>query len=288
MIKKCDICGEPISVYAKYCRHCLRHIPPNESAACARALKAAWNPILKAFICFYTGVVLEENDFSSPWYMTFDHRIPGKKGDLVVCARWVNNMKATLSDTELKAVIIEFDRSKKAKEPFNMAVAEFKYWKGPADQKPRKRPVETYHPGPEVLECIVCSRKTIPHSWYCPICRVIAWKCARPTERVAPMKASWDKVRQCFICYLTGLEVELKDRKSPRYITFDHRIPRMPGTLAVAVAFANIMKTALSDDEFWLIVGELANHFRTGKPFNRDIIKFAYWKRPRMARKARK
>jgi len=67
----------------------------------------------------------------------------------------------------------------------------------------------------------------------------------------------------------------------------DHSTPRQPGTLRVAVAFVNMMKTDLSEEEFWLVVGELADHFRTGKPFNRDIIKFAYWKRPRMPRKAR-
>jgi len=53
----------------------------------------------------------------------------------------------------------------------------------------------------------------------------------------------------------------------------------------VAVAFANMMKTDLSEEEFWLVVGELAGHFRTGKPFNRYIIKFKYWKRPRKLRK---
>ena len=32
--------------------------------------------------------------------------------------------------------------------------------------------------------------------------------------------------------------------------------------------------------EFWLVVKALANRFKIVKAFKRDIIKFAYWKRP--------
>jgi uncharacterized protein YqcC (DUF446 family) len=38
------------------------------------------------------------------------------------------------------------------------------------------------------------------------------------------------------------------------------------------------MKNALSEEEFWLVVRELARRFRTGEPFDRDVIRFAYWK----------
>ena len=263
-------------------------LPNYNRHAYADALKAAWNPILRAFICFYTGLILEENDRSDPWYLSFDHRIPGDIKTLVVCARWVNDMKGTFSDTEFRAVSIELDRSHKAREPFNMAVCDFKYWKGPADQKPRKLPGWAFQRVPNIAGCEVCHRKTSKFALFCRECQKIIQRGLRNRERVPPMKDSWDEAEQGFICYLTRLNVELHDRKSPRYITFDHRTPRMAGTLAVAVAFVNLMKTDLSEEEFWLVIGELADHFRTGKPFNRDIIKFIYWKRPKMPRKTGK
>jgi len=284
----CKICQATITTRAEVCPRCRRHITNVEYTAHLLALLAAWDPVAKGFRCFYTGVLLEENDKSDPWYLAFDHRIPGKKGDLVVCARWVNSMKTALSDDEFRAVIIELDRSRKAKEPFNMAVAEFKYWKGPADHKPKKLPSLASPRLPEVGECFVCDRRTLPHSQFCEECRKIAFRGDHPHERWDPLKAAWDEIGQCFVCYITGLEVEIDDRKDPRYITFDHSIPRQAGTLRVAVAFANMMKTDLSEEEFWLVVGELANHFRTGRPFNRDIIKFQYWKRPRTPRKGGK
>lgn len=46
--------------------------------------------------------------------------------------------------------------------------------------------------------------------------------------------------------------------------------------------FVNRMNTDLSRDEFLLLVPELADHIRTGKPFDKDVIKFLYWRRPRM------
>lgn len=251
-------------------------------------MKAAWNPVLDAFICFYTCLILEENDGSDPWFLSFDHRIPGDAKTLVVCARWVNNMKTSLADDEFMAVTIELDRSHDAQEPFNMAVADFKYWRGPADHKLRRSSSRPSRYGPTIKECIICHRTPLPHSYYCTECQNIAKKRNNMTEELPAFQEAWNKERQCFICYLTGLEIELKDPKSPRYLSLDHRIPRQPGTQGVAVAFVNLMKTDLTEDEFWLVAGELADHFRTGKAFNRNIIKFAYWKRPRMTRKRRK
>jgi hypothetical protein len=40
----------------------------------------------------------------------------------------------------------------------------------------------------------------------------------------------------------------------------------------------NAMKADLSEDEFYLVMNELARHFE-GAPFNKDVVKFEYWKR---------
>jgi hypothetical protein len=249
-----------------------------ETIARVLAMQAAWDPIAKGFRCYYTGIILELYDLTSPWYITFDHRIPGKIGDLVVCAAWVNSMKNQLSEDEFKAVIIEFARCKEAGEPFNLAVAEFKYWRGPARLNPGKIASLTNPRLPKVGDCQICFAKTFPYSPFCPPCRNTLRPQEKRKEAVAAMSDSWDPARKAFICYLTGLELERLDRKSPTFSTFDHRLPLTPGTMRMAAAFANAMKTALSEDEFWLLVKELANHFQTKEAFNKDVIKFAYWK----------
>ena len=275
----CHICKTVVPPRFTYCPRCHKHFDnSHETTAHVLALIAAWDPKRNCFVCFYTGVPLDEDDPSSPWYITFDHRIPGKKGDLVACAAWVNLMKNQLSEEEFRAVITELARCREAGEPFNMAVAEFKYWRVPARLKLGKLASLTNLRLPKVGNCIVCSARTYPYSPFCPECRNIIRQQSNIKERTAAMQASWDPARKAFICYLTGLILELSDNRSPVFLTFDHRIPKMPGTLRMAAAFANFMKTALSEDEFWLVVKELAHHFQTGEAFNKNVIKFAYWK----------
>jgi hypothetical protein len=279
MTHYCHICKNVVPPRFTYCPRCHKHFDKrHETLAHVLALIAAWDPIRNGFVCFYTGVILDENDPSSPWYLTFDHKIPGKKGDLVVCAAWVNSMKNQLSDEEFKAIIIELARCREAGEPFNLAVAQFKYWRAPARPEPGKPEPLTDLRLPRFGDCVVCSSRTYPYSPFCPICRNIVRQQSNIRERTAAMQDSWNPARKAFICYLTGLILERLDNKSPVFLTFEHRIPRMPGTLRMAAAFANVMKSALSEDEFWLAVKELARHFLTKEAFDRDVIKFAYWK----------
>ena len=85
----CYICCDAVPPRRKYCARCYEYLDMQiETMARVLAMQAAWDPIAKGFRCYYTGVLLELYDLSSPWYITFDHRIPGKKGDLVVCAAW--------------------------------------------------------------------------------------------------------------------------------------------------------------------------------------------------------
>jgi len=279
MTDTCYICCGVVPPRHRYCARCYGHIYKRlEEKARAIALKAAWDPIRKGFRCYYTDVILDENDLNSPWYLTFDHRTPGKKGDLVVCAAWVNLMKNRLSEQEFRAVIIELARCRAAGDMFDMAVAEFKYWKGSTRLGPKKHERLTDRKSPRTGECIICSSKTFPYSPYCPICRHIVQMYDNIKEHTAAMQAAWDPVRKAFFCCMTGLQLDLVNKDSPVYHAFDHQTPKETGTLRMVANFANVMKTALSEDEFWLVVKELAHHFQTQEAFNKDIIKFAYWK----------
>jgi hypothetical protein len=102
----CAVCGRPPFPGSIYCPICRGIIFQRwEIAARAAALKRAWNEKLQAFICYYTGAILNVTDPNSPWFIVFDHLIPGQKGNIVACAAWINAMKTYLTETEFLAVI---------------------------------------------------------------------------------------------------------------------------------------------------------------------------------------
>jgi hypothetical protein len=78
-----------------------------------------------------------------------------------------------------------------------------------------------------------------------------------------------------FVCYYTGMSLDLDDPKSPWYLVFDHWIPRDPRKIVVTSALVNRMKGDLTEKEFWYFIRQLANHFKYGTPVRK--IKLAYW-----------
>jgi hypothetical protein len=172
---KCAACGKDSVPRAKYCARCERHVGDHERAARAKALKAAYDASCDGFICAYTGEKLEGKDSRVPWYVCFDHDVPGKKGGLVVVARFVNNMKSQLSGQEFRAVITELARCIKEGGVFDRNVAAFEYWTGPV--VPAKKAVDGRNDPtidltlPKESDCVICGRRTVPYSKYCRRCR---------------------------------------------------------------------------------------------------------------------
>lgn len=122
-ITDCVICHKTLFPRSMFCPRCRKFIVNrNEKDARVRALIDAFDPEINGFRCHYIGVPLELIDFRSPWYLTFDHRIPGMKGDLLASALWINDMKSFLTETEFKAVVVEMARHIRLGTPFNKAV----------------------------------------------------------------------------------------------------------------------------------------------------------------------
>jgi hypothetical protein len=71
------------------------------------------------------------------------------------------------------------------------------------------------------------------------------------------------------------------DPRSPWFLTFDHGVPRDSQTLVVAAFWVNVVKTALSEDEFWKVVKELDRYLRRGGEFDKGVAEFEYWRRAR-------
>jgi len=126
----CEICGSPAPKKGKYCPRCNRFIlHHSDKAARVKALKDAWDPKRKGFVCRYTKMILEELNFHDPWYITFDHPDPDDPTRLVAAAAWVNGMKTDLTGEEFRAVIGELARHFRTGAPFNTNIAEFKCWR---------------------------------------------------------------------------------------------------------------------------------------------------------------
>ena len=124
-VTACTICGRPPLKNSFYCAICRNIIYQRwEIAARAAALKRAWNPQRQAFICYYTGAVLDVTDPNSPWFIVFDHLIPGKKNDLEACAFWVNAMKTCLTETEFRAVVHSLSEHIRHGAPFDKSLVD--------------------------------------------------------------------------------------------------------------------------------------------------------------------
>jgi len=89
----------------------------------------------------------------------------------------------------------------------------------------------------------------------------------------------WEYIRKYgFICYYTGMQLDLDDPKSPWYLVFDHWNPRDPRKIVITSALVNRMKSDLTEEEFWYFIRQLANHFRNGTVVRKR--KLAFWSRP--------
>ena len=130
VISECDICGDPSYPDSIYCPRCRRFVfsGGHDHLPRVRALKRAWDPILRAFICYYTGIPLDFTNPKNPWHMTMEHRTPKNDNSQVVAASWVNAVKTALSEHEFWAVIMEYDRWKREGGQFNGNVVKYRYW----------------------------------------------------------------------------------------------------------------------------------------------------------------
>jgi len=129
--------------------------------------------------------------------------------------------------------------------------------------------------------CDVCNAPIHPLPKLCKRCkkfidRVDIRKKPDREARIDALKHAWDG--KSFRCYYTGVELDEKDHRSPRYLTFDHRIPRKEDDLVVASACINDMKSDMTEEEFKAMVIELATRFQGGQ-FDSRVFVLEHWKR---------
>jgi hypothetical protein len=249
-----------------------------------KALKAAWSKEADAFLCYYTGIKLDLTGPFGPFYLTFDHAIPGDNTRFVVCARFINEMKSQMSETEFRTNIRLLARHFRTGEPIDQSLFKLEYFR----RKPKARERAPALPGlrlpptgyfPE--KCEICDKKPMKRGFYCARCHgIMTDESYYLDAKVQALKSAYDKRADGFRCHYTGFILDLEEAASPWHLAFDHSLPGQPGKYSVTCQIINQMKSQLSEEEFKKVVLELARHFETGKPYDRDIIKFEYWNRP--------
>jgi hypothetical protein len=133
----------------------------------------------------------------------------------------------------------------------------------------------------ELDTCRICGDEKYPQAHFCKRCGRVARRLdtrhAHDREaRVQALKAAWDG--SFFRCYYSGVRLVDDDPRSPLYLTFDHRTPRVESDVVVTAALFNDMKSDLSEEEFRTVVGQLAAHF-AGADFDEGVLQLRYWKR---------
>ena len=236
--KKCIICKRPVfSNMSKYCLECHKfeqRLHGNSTRRFSRqAIKGIWDFVRKkGYVCYYTGMKLEMNDPKSPWYCVFDHWLPGDPRKIVLTSALLNGMKSDLTEKEFWYFVIQLDNCRK--KHIQIRKRRVKYWVRlyPAGHKRPAGLLLVCTPALAEVKrnCIICGKpihemyKSYPK--YCNTCAHLARRMDDEDFSLAVVDGIWDHVRQRgYVCYYTGLKLELNNEQSPWYCVFDHWIP---------------------------------------------------------------
>ena len=111
MTGKCDLCGKKVfSVKSIYCREC--------SHFCARMTNERFSPEVqeslknevrkrRGYYCHYTQQKLDVFDYTSAYFLEFDHLVPGDPRKIVMTSAWINEMKGDLTFKEFKGSVVQ-------------------------------------------------------------------------------------------------------------------------------------------------------------------------------------
>jgi hypothetical protein len=278
---RCCVCQKETPPRKRYCDRCHVHIKSEDRAKRRAALIEAYDKGSDGFRCHWSNLLVEERDLSDPFYICFDHLIPIESSKLVVSSALFNTMKKELGPDEFP-LAFKLLASHHRGSPFEKDLLKFEYWhmRAPSPMGPERRLHKAELTKVLVPKCVICGRPPRRLSMYCPQCRrIVLQKNHGIRARATALKAAWSSDEEGFLCYYTGIKLDVDDPFSPWSLSFDHRIPGEDGTLAVAAWWVNTMKTALSEQEFWSVVTEYDRYLREGGEFDRDVAEFKYWRR---------
>jgi len=91
----------------------------HNKAARVDALEEAWDG--KGFRCYFSNILLNEDNPKDPRYLTFDHLIPRQEDQIVLIAAVINDMKSDMDEREFKDMVVQLS-SRFSGGPFNEEV----------------------------------------------------------------------------------------------------------------------------------------------------------------------
>jgi hypothetical protein len=271
-MKPCPVCDVMIHGRSKLCPRCKQmHAGKNGYNIEIEDLRAAFDRPSNCFRCSFSHVCLDEKNRDSPYYRWIDHYIPGKKRVVLTC-RLFDLMKSSLTGPEFLTIVPELDDHHLTKRPFNRDVINFETW----NRLPAP-PVQHYRLPPlsrlvNVPECIICGLPPIKYSYYCARCRKLVFQHGTAPPRVRALRDAYCRPLDGFLCYYTGIKLDLTGRFGPWHISLDHRTPGDENSQVVAALWVNRMKTFLTEAQFWAVIHSLTGYIRNGTPFDRSIL----------------
>ena len=265
---KCRGCGKRILLNpSKYCPDCTkleRRLHSEDITPEAR--KFFWAYLHKhGRRCYFSGMSLEIDDDTSPWYLVFSRPDSGDKAKIVPASALLAVMKGRLLKKEFRYYVLALDDHRE--KHLKVKKMPLVHWQGLNASM-----------GDKI--CAGCMRAAaLKGRKYCARCARIAIRMKRARFPREAINGVWDYVRKYgFVCYYTGMPLELDDPKSPWYLVFDHWMPRDPRKIVITSVLLNIMKSDLTEEEFWYFIRQLANFYRKGSAVRKR--KLAYWCRP--------
>jgi hypothetical protein len=241
---------------------------------------------LYGFVCYYTGLRLDLNNPRSPWYAVFDHWIPGDSTKIVLTCALINEMKTDLTEDEFWYYVLQLDNHrcrhsavrKKHLHSWARLGPEMPLGDGSVDQWAQAMlPVSFFGPTPRIKgkKCCLCGKPVFSnHSMFCKRCARFAHHVRDQRLPRATVEDIFNYVRRYgFVCYYTGMKLEMNDRKSPWYVVLDHWMPHDDKKVVLTSALLNDMKSDLTEDEFWYFIGQLADFRRNGTKIRKKPLK---------------
>ena len=105
------MCGKPVfSIKSIYCRECSHFSARmSDERFSPEVREALWSYVRKnrGYYCFYTGMKLKVFKKSDPYFLEFDHMVPGDPRKIVMTSAWFNELKGDLTLKELQGSVAQ-------------------------------------------------------------------------------------------------------------------------------------------------------------------------------------
>lgn len=287
---KCHICPAETVGRHKYCPVCAKLVQHSlDSRARVETLKRVLRE--DGFHCEYSGALLNVKDPADPFYIHFDHKLPGVPDFLAAAAAVVNESKANLTWLEFPYVVREMVNHWDTGEPFRKDVVSFIRWaRGKTLVPVTNARLVDMAVGPRLLDaglrlpkgsdrvCWICERYAVTGQMkYCPRCKKLVNRHCDAWSVLAPaLKGAYIPELDTFMDYHLGVPLELYDLWSPFYLCYDHPIPGKKGKVVVTSMLANVMK-ANTDEEEWHAYFRMLDVAMQGGKFEQEKLEFKYW-----------